>query len=194
LNEQFHFADPDTERRAGLMRALFAVTKAVDPSRPALDVSGGLHCVPESDVLDNHDYDQNPATFADNYAALDAKDILRDWWTRPAPALVPAIGGRPFFVSEFGGAWWDALAATDGRDLKAGWGYGERPKSADEVLERFAGLCAALLANPAVFGYCYTQLTDVFQEKNGILTFDRKPKFDLARLRAIQTRTAAIEG
>jgi hypothetical protein len=44
-----------------------------------------------------------------------------------------------------------------------------------------------------MFGYCYTQLTDVFQEQNGIFFFDRKPKFDLARLRRIQTRVAAIE-
>jgi hypothetical protein len=44
-----------------------------------------------------------------------------------------------------------------------------------------------------MFGYCYTQLTDVFQEQNGIYTFDRKHKFDLPRLRTIQGRTAAIE-
>jgi beta-glucuronidase len=44
-----------------------------------------------------------------------------------------------------------------------------------------------------MFGYCYTQLTDVYQEQNGIYTFDRQPKFDLARLRAIQQRPAAIE-
>jgi hypothetical protein len=44
-----------------------------------------------------------------------------------------------------------------------------------------------------MFGYFYTQLTDVFQEQNGIYTFDRQAKFDLARLRQIQGRTAAIE-
>jgi hypothetical protein len=42
-------------------------------------------------------------------------------------------------------------------------------------------------------GYCYTQLTDVFQEQNGIYTFDRRAKFDLERLHAIQVRSAAIE-
>jgi len=44
-----------------------------------------------------------------------------------------------------------------------------------------------------MFGYCYTQLTDVFQEENGVFFFDRSPKFDLERLRAIQQRAAAIE-
>jgi len=58
---------------------------------------------------------------------------------------------------------------------------------------RFEGLCHALLDNPAMFGYCYTQLTDVFQEQNGIYRFDRRPKFDLERLKRIQTRPAASE-
>jgi hypothetical protein len=44
-----------------------------------------------------------------------------------------------------------------------------------------------------MFGYCYTQLTDVFQEQNGIYTFDRRKKFDMKRIRAAQTRKAAIE-
>jgi beta-glucuronidase len=50
-----------------------------------------------------------------------------------------------------------------------------------------------LLDNPRVFGYCYTQLTDVFQERNGIFAFDREAKFDLARLTAAQRRRAAVE-
>jgi len=50
-----------------------------------------------------------------------------------------------------------------------------------------------LLEHPGMFGYCYTQLTDVFQEQNGIFTFDRSAKFDLERLHAVQTRKAAIE-
>lgn len=50
-----------------------------------------------------------------------------------------------------------------------------------------------LLDNPEMFGYCYTQLTDVFQEQNGIYRFDRTEKFDLSRIRAAQIRPAAIE-
>ena len=54
-------------------------------------------------------------------------------------------------------------------------------------------MCNTLLDNPAMFGYCYTQLTDVYQEQNGIYTFDRREKFDLKRLNDIQQRQAAIE-
>jgi hypothetical protein len=92
-------------------------------------------------------------------------------------------------VSEFGGIWWNP-EARPGEDS---WGYGERPKSLEEFYERFEGLCAVLLDNPLMFGYCYTQLTDVYQEQNGIYTFDRRPKFDLERIRRAQTRKAAIE-
>ena len=56
-----------------------------------------------------------------------------------------------------------------------------------------AGLCGVLLDDPHMFGYCYTQLTDVYQEQNGIYTFDRKAKFDLELLRRAQQRTAAVE-
>ncbi len=44
-----------------------------------------------------------------------------------------------------------------------------------------------------MFGYCYTQLTDIEQEQNGLYTYDRKPKFDVERLRKIQSRAAAYE-
>jgi len=44
-----------------------------------------------------------------------------------------------------------------------------------------------------MFGYCYTQLTDVFQEENGIYRFDRSTKLDVARVREAQLRPAAYE-
>ena len=81
-------------------------------------------------------------------------------------------------------------------DLAAGeesWGYGDRPASIEEFYDRFEKLCAVLLDNPDMFGYCYTQLTDIYQEQNRIYKFDRSGKFDRARLRAVQQRPAAIE-
>jgi hypothetical protein len=44
-----------------------------------------------------------------------------------------------------------------------------------------------------MFGYCYTQLTDVFQEENGVYRFDRSEKLDVARVREVQVQVAAIE-
>ena len=103
--------------------------------------------------------------------------------------------GQPYFVSEFGGAWWNAAdaAKASGRESAQSWGYGQRVQSVEEFYARFHGLCTALLRNPGHFGYCYTQLTDVFQEQNGLFHFDRSAKFDCERLRRIQQQAAAIE-
>ncbi|GDY50835.1 hypothetical protein SVIO_014580 [Streptomyces violaceusniger] len=73
------------------------------------------------------------------------------------------------------------------------WGYGQRPRTEEEFQTRFAGLTGALLDDPLMFGYCYTQLTDVFQEQNGVYRFDRSRKLDVERLRAAQQRRAAFE-
>ena len=97
---------------------------------------------------------------------------------------------QPYFVSEFGGIWWN----PDAKPGDSSWGYGDRCQSIEEFYTRFEGLCAALLENPAMFGYCYTQLTDVYQEQNGLYKFDRTDKFDIARIRAAQVKKAAIEG
>ena len=77
--------------------------------------------------------------------------------------------------------------------MAASWGYGERVSNVEEFHARFKGLCDVLLDDPDMFGYCYTQLTDVFQEKNGLFNFDRSTKLDIERLRAVQARPAAIE-
>ena len=102
---------------------------------------------------------------------------------------------QPYFVSEFGGIWWDpdAAAAESGEDRTASWGYGERVRSEDEFHARFSGLTEVLLGDADMFGYCYTQLTDVFQVQNGIYPFDRGRKLDVERIRAAQLRPAAIE-
>jgi hypothetical protein len=46
----------------------------------------------------------------------------------------------------------------------------------------------ALLSLTHVAGYCYTQLTDVEQEQNGIYYYDRARKFDMARIARIFRR------
>ena len=75
-------------------------------------------------------------------------------------------------VSEIGGIGW----ATEG-----GWGYGAGPKNLDEFYVRYQGTIDAMLDNPHLFGFCYTQLTDIEQEKNGLYYYDRKPKFDVKK-------------
>ncbi len=171
-------------------RAMFLAAKAMDTTRPVLDASGYSHRVAETDVYDCHDYDQNAETFKERHAHVaEGKPYYN---TRNTGAWSLPYAGQPFFVSEFGGTWWNPEAVASA-DRTQSWGYGNAPATIEEVYARFEGLCNALLDNPAMFGYCYTQLTDVYQEQNGIYTFDRQAKFDLKRLQKIQTRRAAIE-
>ena len=91
---------------------------------------------------------------------------------------------QPLVVSEFGGI-------TYAMDDEERWpGYGA-VQSAKDLLERYRRLVDALIDSPAVAGFCYTQLTDTLQEKNGLLTEGRVPKIDPRVLRRINRRPAA---
>ena len=92
---------------------------------------------------------------------------------------------KPIFVSEYGGIRWT--------EDTSGWGYGTAPESAEEFVARYEGLTQALLDQPDHMGFCYTQLTDVEQEQNGLYTYDRRAKFDPAIIAQINRRPAAIE-
>jgi hypothetical protein len=187
LNETWQ---PLTDRITTLddvTRGMFLAVKALDRTRPVLDTSGYSHRVPEADVYDSHDYEQDPAKFATTHSGVAEGQPFTNTWDGKPMSL--AYRSQPYFVSEFGGIWW----RPGGETGKDSWGYGDRPKTIEDYYQRFTALCAILLDNPLMFGYCYTQLTDVYQEQNGIYTFDRQAKFDMPRIRAAQQRPAAIE-
>jgi len=96
--------------------------------------------------------------------------------------------GQPYFVSEYGGIWWNPGQSDD-----KSWGYGERPRTEEEFLARYRALTETLLSHPKVSGFAYTQLYDVEQEVNGLHTYDRRPKFDPAAIREINTQPGATE-
>ena len=175
-----------------LTLGMYHATKLADRSRPCLDTSGYCHRVHGADIYDSHDYDQKPDTFKQRHDKLrEDEPFINNGKTTQSVAYQ----NQPYFVSEFGGTWWNAktAAAADGNQKDESWGYGQRVRNLDEFYERFDGLCSALLQNPDMFGYCYTQLTDVFQEENGIFNFDRTEKFDTERIAAVQKQVAAIE-
>lgn len=167
-----------------LLRTVYRVTKALDPTRPVIDTSGNFHV--ETDIFDVHDYEQDPELFASHYTKI-LDGILEDTIYRN-PQLRDRQkydGVQPTFVSEYGGIQW----SMD----KTGWGYGNAPKTEQEFIERYKGLTTALLDNEYMLGFCYTQLYDVEQEQNGLMTYDRKFKFDPEVIRKINTKKAAIE-
>ena len=197
LNETWQSITDRITALDDVTRGLYLATKAMDGTRPVLDTSGYSHRVPGADVYDSHDYTQDPETFRERHAGLAEGDPYvnsADGWGLPARLLrdirwsIPYMG-QPYFVSEFGGIWWN----PDVKEGEDSWGYGERPRDLDEFYDRFEKLCAILLDDVNMFGYCYTQLTDIYQEQNGIYKFDRGLKFDMDRIRAAQVKPAAIE-
>jgi len=170
----------ETRPPAGaLQRSIVNITRQIDPTRPVLESSGYHHSHPDPDLLDAHDYNQAPASFKQRWDGRFADTPLPERYGGGADKAVP------FFVSEYGGIGWKVG--------KGGWGYGNNPKSLDAFYERHKGLTDAQLDNRYLFGFCYTQLTDIEQEQNGVYTYTRKPKFDVARLYAINSRRAAYE-
>ncbi len=197
LNETWQTLTDRITSLDDVTRGLYLATKAMDGTRPVLDTSGYSHRVPEADVYDSHDYTQDPDSFRERHAGLaQGTPYLNSATSWGLPErLVGNIqwsipyNGQPFFVSEFGGIWWN----PDVKEGEDSWGYGDRPTSLEAFYDRFERLCAILLDDVNMFGYCYTQLTDIYQEQNGIYKYDRGLKFDMARIRAAQVKAAAIE-
>ncbi len=168
----------------GMLSAIYYLTKSLDPSRLVIDASGYIHSE-FTDIFDVHDYVQSPEDFKKHY------DPLVTGEGRPFenyPEHGTYDGKKPYIVSEFGGTLWDEEQRGD-----AAWGYGDTPSDEEDFMNRFDGLCKVLTDNGGVCGFCYTQLTDVMQEKNGLFRFNREPKFDVGKLREAVSRKAAIE-
>jgi len=171
------------------MRALtteitYRATKAADSTRPVIDTSGGVHSC-ATDIYDTHDYEQDTAIYPERYkpGAEFYEPLAKN--PRFNAHLLPYDGKKPMFVSEYGGIGWSVGSGA--------WSYGNAPKTEEEFIARYDGLTTALLNNPEHFGFCYTQLTDVEQEQNGLYTFDRKPKFPSEVISAINKKKAAYE-
>ena len=165
--------------------AVYDVTKAMDNTRPTIANSGSF---PNSrtDANDFHDYEPDVELFRSNFKDA-SLGIVNDQLKRMDKDRQLCHAHLPIFVSEYGGIKW----VMDGD--KTAWGYGNDVKTEEEFFERLKGLTDALLDNEAIFGFCYTQLTDIEQEQNGLLTYNRTFKFSPDKYKAVFSRKAAIE-
>ncbi|MDR2647623.1 MAG: beta-galactosidase [Oscillospiraceae bacterium] len=171
------FNETNDRQVRSTLQIVYETTKLLDPARPCIDASGYVHV--KTDIFCTHEYCQNPEQFAAYYADFADGGSFFD-----CSARQQTYGGQPMFVSEYGGIGWD---------VSDGWGYGDAPKTEEAYKARYKGLTDVLLDHPKMFAFCYTQLTDVEQERNGVYTYDRKPKFDPAFFRAVNTRKAKME-
>jgi beta-galactosidase/beta-glucuronidase len=167
------------------VRALYELTKAVDPSRPVIANDGWEHEV--SDILGVHDYSQEAATLRERYGSREAAErTLRETEPYYRSLLLRPLepGAVPLMITELGGITYDP-------ESDAFWnGYGA-VDDADQLAKRYSDLIGALLDSPVVAGFCYTQLTDTAQERNGLLYADRRPKVDPAVIAAVNRRVSA---
>jgi beta-glucuronidase len=197
LNETHQKLHDRVTQLDDVTHGMYLATKAADPTRPVVDASGYSHRVRGADVYDSHSYEQDPAAFGREQAGLaDGRPFVN---VEDDAVISLGYAGQPFFVSEYGGIWWnpqrlrEEQASSDDPNRDTSWGYGQRVDSLEAWHERYEGLTRVLLGNENMFGYCYTQLTDTFQEENGLYDFDRNPKFDISRIRAVQLSPAAYE-
>lgn len=154
--------------------AMVYLTKSLDQSRPVISNDGWEHTC--TDLLTIHDYCPDKSILKKRYSSLES--ILD---SMPAGRRMFAQGweyeGQPILVTEFGG-----ISYKKG-DWE-GWGYSSA-NSHEDYAKRYYDVVSALLESDLIQGFCYTQLTDVEQEINGLLTYDRKPKIDPNIIREI---------
>ena len=165
-------------------QSLVSLTRALDPSRPAMSNEGWEHV--DSDIMGLHDYTVDPehlrARYVDAAAVRDVVSGFGPQGRRPmlndAQARRFEAGGCPLMITEFGGI---SMAEEEGA-----WGY-DHVGSTEEYAARLTGLFDALHASSEVVGFCYTQFMDTGQETNGLLFADGTPKLPVEWIAEIVT-------
>ena len=167
------YTDPAQQK---FTESIYHLTKAFDAMRPVIVNDGWEHTV--SDILTLHDYEEDAEAFRKRYADREAVVENRIPFNKDRYALARgfAYRGQPILLSEYGG-----IAFS----TESGWGYGRQVESEQAFLERFGRMMEAIKEIPYLTGFCYTQVTDVQQEVNGLYTMEREAKVDMSEIRRI---------
>ncbi len=178
FNETHNTGDGREHNR--LHRDAAQLTRNLDPTRPVNDASGYVHV--DTDIWTVHTYQQDPELLREQLTPTPENGVFRNF-----PDREVAYQGQPYVVDEYGGIKWIPSAELVFADNS--WGYGEDPKTLEEFYTRLEGLTRVVLSLDHIVGFCYTQLTDIEQEQNGIYNYDRSEKFDMARVARILGQT-----
>lgn len=170
----------DGRQHHRLHRDAAQLTRDLDATRPVNDASGYVHV--DTDLWTVHTYEQDPEKLWEQLAPSPSGEVFRNY-----PDVEAPYAGQPYIVDEFGGIKW--ISDEEQVYAEDSWGYGETPPTLEALYDRLEGMVDVILRLDHVVGYCYTQLTDIEQEQNGIYNYDRSEKFDMARVRAIFERT-----
>jgi beta-galactosidase/beta-glucuronidase len=160
--------------------ALYHLTKTLDPHRLVVGNDGWESSA--TDIIGVHDYEGDPAHMRTRYGPeVKPQEVVDRRWAGGRTLTLDGYPhrGQPVCLTEFGGISYLDPRQDDGKQ----WGYIQCTDRA-----QFEELCCTLIEvarTSALFsGFCYTQFADTFQERNGLLTADRQPKFSLERIRA----------
>ncbi len=172
LNEAWHGSQMCCDSYS--QKQLYHLTKALDPERMVIGSSGGDLYI--SDIYDIHSYTDSPDTI---------RSILREGFLQNPPEktgdkemlTIPQLLQLPLFFSEYGGV---SYSNED-----AGWGY-HNAQSEESFVEGYISRTQAIFDSDCI-GYCYTQLTDVEQEQNGLYRYDRSCKLSPEAIAKIKT-------
>jgi beta-galactosidase/beta-glucuronidase len=169
---------PDSKPERHYVRALYHLTKTLDPSRPVIGNDGWESVA--TDIIGIHDYDSDPRAITRRYHHEDVLPRLLKH-ERPGGRLLileeeEVQTELPVMLTEFGG-----IASSE--DTQNTWGY-SRAATAEDLAERYADLLYAVGSLGLLSGFCYTQFTDTYQEANGLLRANRTPKFPLEDMAA----------
>ena len=175
LNESWGVREIATdERQKAFARSLYYLTKTLDPTR-LISTNDGFETVNPTDILGVHDYDSEKAEDFQKYA--NGYDGMH-----PQGFALFAEGeryaGEPALLTEFGGRAMQSDAKGEA------WGYSGAAQNEEAFLKQLQSIMQGVYSCNFQ-GYCYSQLTDVQQEVNGLLTAERKPKADIQKLKAI---------
>lgn len=195
LNEEFW---PDEVQYPRFCEDLYASTRSLDPTRPICTASGGQQIV--QDIWTAHSYEQDASKqwekiwnggkmFSRGIRKGDLQELPRgNVGYNPTRRhdncrFLVYDGTMPYLLDEWGGM--KCRETNQGEGL---WGYGKDPETREDYYCRLEEHVKMLALHPdAVWGWCFTQLTDVEQEQNGIYYFDRSEKFDIERIHKILT-------
>ena len=167
---------PDNQAERNWVRALYHLTKTLDPTRPVIGNDGWESIA--TDIIGIHDYDGKPEQIKKRDHAEDVLPRLLKQ-ERPGGRLLVleehASGTLPIVLTEFGGI-------SESKE-KGAWGY-SRAQSEEDLASRYRMLLDAVNSLALFSGFCYTQFADTYQEANGLLRADRTPKFSLEEMSA----------
>jgi beta-galactosidase/beta-glucuronidase len=176
LNESWGVVNiKDNEFQQQHALAMYHLTRSIDQSRLVVSNDGWEHM--KTDLCTIHDYEPSRQVLEERYRS--GQSSVTGLRSHNKPTFVGGLGyeGQPILVSEFGGI---SFKKSDWE----GWGY-SGADSDDDFVSKLKAVVEPMLASPVIQGFCYTQLTDVEQEINGLLTYDREPKVPIEQMRDI---------